>query len=767
MALFPLLLAALLPAPHAACIDFKLEARTGFQIAAPERLAGELRLREKASESEPVPIAIAAGKARVCRPAGSEAEVSASVAGYWIRRETVLFGPAGSRGEAKLTLWPLGRLVGELKRPDSRPPAPREILVTTLPPRGGSRGQEPPKGQISCPVDPAGRFRCELPAAAYDLSFSLAPYAPVYRWQAKVPAGRSLDLGPLPLRLGASVAGWVATDDGSPIDPGRCRVRLRPLEAAGRLDPRVVDQIDGSTIETRIGADGFFQLFGVRPGIYEIEAEMPPYAPARRSTVEVVEGAESALREPLRFLPKSDLALEIDPPQDWLGRPWRIKATRWIQKGVRGDWQNTWEGETDAEGVAKLTEQAEGPFHVLVFDSRGTRFLDDESVVLRSAPAVARLDVRWVDLEGTVRLGRDPLEADLRFGFTIADAPRFRSDAEGRFQGVLPKDGPWRVEIQAADGDFSSQVVAEVEADRDGRASLSIELPDTRLFGQVVMPDGAPAAEAAVLLQAGEVGTRIQTDAQGRFNFRGLPPGSAFLQAEGKASPDAPTLKARADGLPLVADSSYGPVELRLAPSRTLRGRVVSPLGAVVSASLYVEAGEGMPLRSQSRTDLSGEFSAEIPADATRARISVLAPGRALQAFSVPTDAEPTLQLSTEAGDVEVEASWLPDAKGRERGSWIAVQNGLLLPMPFLYQWIDLQNGDRAALGREGKMKIGHLPPASYQFCNVTMNDLIAFQLTGALPSAAVCAGGVLAAGGTLRLKVPEPSRRPSAESEP
>ncbi|HXU34734.1 MAG TPA: hypothetical protein VN851_29495, partial [Thermoanaerobaculia bacterium] len=246
MVFFPLFLAAFLSVGDTACIDFKLEARPGFEIESPGKLAGELRFRALPPKADLAPVAIAEGKARVCGPASTQAEATASVAGYWIRRETVVFGPAGSRDEAKLALWPLGHLVGELKRPDSKPPAPSEILVTTLPPRGVPRDQEPPKGQLSCPVDPRGRFRCELPAATYDLSFSLSPYAPVYRWQAKVPSGGNLNLGSLALRQGASVAGWVMTDDGSPIDPRRCRVHLRPLEAAGRLDARVVDQIDGS-----------------------------------------------------------------------------------------------------------------------------------------------------------------------------------------------------------------------------------------------------------------------------------------------------------------------------------------------------------------------------------------------------------------------------------------------------------------------------------------------------------------------------------------
>ncbi len=758
MAFFPLLLAAFLSVADTACFDFKLEARSGFEIESPDSLAGELRLRVPSSKEDLAPVAIAGGKARACGPAGTEIEASASVPGYWIRRETVTFGPANSRGEAKLTLWPLGHLVGELKRPDSKTPAPREILVTTLPPRGAPRDREPPKGQISCPVDPRGRFRCDLPAATYDLSFSLSPYAPIYRWQAQVPAGRDLDLGPLALRRGASVTGWVTNDDGLPIDPRHCRVYLRPLEAAGRLDPRVVDQLKESVIEGDVGADGFFQLFGVRPGVYEIQAELPPYAPARRSPLEVVEGAESALREPLRLTRKSELALKIEPPQDWLGRPWRVQATPWIQKGVRGDLENAWDGGTDAEGIARLPNQAAGQYHVVVFDSRGTRFLDDESVVLEGSPAVSTLDIRWVDLEGTVRLGKEPLEADLRFGWSLSDSPRFHSDAEGKFQGVLPKDGPWSIEIQSSDGEFTSQVATEVEADRDGKASVSIDLPDTRLFGRVLLPEGAPAAEAWVMLQAGEVGMTLRADALGRFNFRGLPPGSAFLWAE-RQQPSGATLKAHTDALPLVADSSFGPVEMRLAPTRTLRGRVISPLGAVASASLEIDSGVGLPIRSRARTDLSGQFSTDIPAEATQARIIVLAPGRALQAFVVPVDAEPTLNLSAEAGEVEVEAPWVPDAKGNERGMWIAVQNGILLPTTVLWQWVDLQNGDRTTLGREGKVKIGQLAPAAYQFCNLTMTDLISFQLTGVLPPGAVCAGGDLAAGGTLRLKVPEPKR--------
>ncbi len=758
MLVFPLVLAALLSVGDTACIDFKLEARPGFEIKSPDQLTGELRLRVPSLEEDLAPVAIADGKARACGPAASAVEASASVPGYWIRRETVAFGPANSIGEAKLTLWPLGHLVGELKRPDSKAPAPREILVTTLTPRGVPRDREPPKGQLSCPVDSRGRFRCELPAATYDLNFSLSPYAPVYRWQAQVPAGRDLDLGSLSLRRGASVAGWVANDDGLPIDPRRCRVYLRPLEAAGRLDSRVVDQIGGSAIEGQVGADGFFQLFGVRPGVYEIQAELPPYAPARRSPLEVVEGAESTLREPLRLTRKSELALEIDPPQDWLGRSWRVRATPWIQKGVRGDRENAWEGGTDAEGIARLPNHAAGPYHVVVFDSRGTRFLEDESVVLEAPPAVSTLGIRWVDLEGTVRLGREPLEADLLFGWSLSDSPRFHSDEEGKFQGVLPKDGPWSIEIRSSDGEFTSQIATEVEADRDGKASVSIDLPDTRLFGRVTLPDGAPAAETWVMVQAGEVGMTIRADAQGRFNFRGLPPGSAFLEAERLGSPGA-TLRAHTDALPLVADSSFGPVELRLAPTRTLRGRVMSPLGAVVSASLEIDAGVGLPSRSRARTDLSGEFSADIPTDAAQARIIVLAPGRVLQAFVVPVDAEPTLNLSAEAGEVEVEAPWVPDAKGGERGTWIAVQNGILLPAPVLWQWVDLQNGDRAALGREGRVKIGQLAPAAYQFCNLTMTDLIAFQLTGALSPEAACAAGVLVAGGTLRLKIPKPER--------
>ena len=73
------------------------------------------------------------------------------------------------------------------------------------------------------------------------------------------------------------------------------------------------------------------------------------------------------------------------------------------------------------------------------------------------------------------------------------------SDDEGRFHGILPREGPWKIEVQAAEPAFSTSARAEVDAGRSGKATLDIRLPDTRIFGRVVDEQGKPVARADVI----------------------------------------------------------------------------------------------------------------------------------------------------------------------------------------------------------------------------------------------------------------------------
>jgi uncharacterized GH25 family protein len=90
------------------------------------------------------------------------------------------------------------------------------------------------------------------------------------------------------------------------------------------------------------------------------------------------------------------------------------------------------------------------------------------------------------------------------------------SDDEGRFHGILPREGPWRIEVQAAEPAFSTWARAEVDAGRAGKATLDIRLPDTRIFGHVVDEQGKPVARADVIVQAESLNLFSLADEMGR-----------------------------------------------------------------------------------------------------------------------------------------------------------------------------------------------------------------------------------------------------------
>jgi hypothetical protein len=116
-------------------------------------------------------------------------------------------------------------------------------------------------------VDANRNWTCSrVPAAEFDLTILTRGFAPEYRWAVLVPPGGNLDLGPLALRQGASIAGWVQISPGSALDPN-CIVRLSPAEVT-----------DNSPVLTaKVQGQGFFQLTGVAPGTYVLEADQSGY----------------------------------------------------------------------------------------------------------------------------------------------------------------------------------------------------------------------------------------------------------------------------------------------------------------------------------------------------------------------------------------------------------------------------------------------------------------------------------------------------------
>lgn len=633
----------------------------------------------------------------------------------------------------------MGRISGLLKIKEKGKPLPRTVLVRTLAAPAFAKRLPAPKGAIDCPVDEKGFWTCPLPAAVFDLVISADGFVPHYRWAVEIPAGKERALGTLELERGASVAGWLAVDEG-PIEPGRCVVRLTPWTQGG-LDPSAVAKAEQRAQETAVSRDGFFQLKGLAAGVYALEARQPGYSPARIAPLRVALQGETFLEEPLVLRRPLSLSVEVSPPLDWLGHPWTARAFREEEAGRKPD-PSVFEGAVGKDGTLRIPDQAPGRFRISIEDSQGNRLAASEVSLSHGDEPPVRIEVDLVTVEGTARLGQEPLAAQLWFGGRYgAVRVQMTADEEGRFHGVLPRGGDWKVDVEASEPRLRTASRIEVRPNRAGLAAVDISLPDTRIFGSVLDEHGKPVPSADLMFMSERLESFEVADALGGFELRGLPEGSAWLAASkaGRGSP-------RVD-VSLVDGRAVGPVELRFLPMRSLSGRVVSAAGPVPGAQVTIAAtlppvGGGIVT-----SEPDGSFEIEIPEATQRVTAVVAAPGYALRAFDAAVGAPLSLPVSPEQGDLEIRLG-LPAEEIIRRDLRVAVyQNGLELWPNTLREW-SLHQGQPWPGPGTGPvaLRVPRLAPGDYRIC------FIPLRLAAGEPPAG-CASGILFAGSTLTLE--------------
>lgn len=720
--------------PRLAPVVIELSQKTG----SPLPLQGAVVFRPV--EGEPVKVSVTSSAPLSARlPAGTTWEVSADLPGFWMPRKTLTVGRPEQETRLALDLWPTGTVSGKLKVKQKGLPLPKQVLVKTLAAPAFAKRMSAPKGALDCPVDENGAWSCSLPAATFDLVVSAEGFIPHYRWAVEIPAGKTLPLGQLVLERGASVAGWAAVEGGA-IRPGECLVRLAPL-ASGGADPNAALDVERSAIEGSVRSDGFFQLAGLAPGTYALEVRQPGHAPARVAPVRVMPRTETFLEAPLVLTRLLDLSFEISPALDWLGRPWRAQVTR-IESGTGSPHPIVFDGSVAEDGRLDIAGQSPGRFTVDVLDSLGNRLAHQETTVEDPASAPDRIEVSLITLEGRVRLGQEPLQARLWFGGRSgAVNVQMESDEDGRFHGVLPREGDWRVDVEAAEPRLRSRARVDVRADRSGRANAEIALPDTRVFGTVVDEQGRPVPGADVLVLGERIELPERADPLGTFEVRGLPEGPAWLAAGQGTRSSGRTFVSLAEG------RAVGPVQLRLKPVKRLTGTVVSPLGPVVGAQVDVIASIPPEGGGSARTGQDGGFEVEIPEKTQRVVAVVSAPGFALRAFDAAAGAPLSLSVSEETGEIEIGLDGDTGELLRQDLRVALFQNGLPIPAYVYGRWAHEQGQPRGTQS----LRIPNVAPGEYRICLVPMR----LPLEGdPAASGAECASGLLFRGGRLALKL-------------
>jgi hypothetical protein len=686
--------------------------------------------------------ASAPGRIDVELESGTTWRVRAQAAGYW-SPERIVLPVTGEHTAVDLPLFPAGRLKARVEGPqDGKRPTAIEVRFRPAPP-AGAVSEAIPEDTVLCPLR-TGPWDCEVPAGDLDLRLKGEGLIPVYRWGVRVAAGIAKDLGSLPLRRGSSVSGWITTVAGAA--PGfDCRVELLPQSLSRPDSGAERDRLRVLTLEAHGNDRGFFQFQGVAPGSYVLRLAPTGYAPVRRAPIVVRAGLEAELIEPLVLALPVSFEVAVHPPVDPYGQRWRLEL--WGRDAPEERSGKSLRGTASPEGRWVQSGLAPGSYILAVLGDLDSRWVSQE-VQVDGRQAPLDIDIPVVEVEGTVLLGGEPLAATLWFGGKNGSTRiRFDADAKGRFVGMLPRQGSWRVSLvaEAAKLKLSLKPIEVKVASGQRRARVEIKVPDTRLGGEVVDENGHKVAQAVVSTYDRDP-SDVQTDDSGEFELRGLSAGTIGIEAEKDDATSGVTEVA------IEERRENQRVHLVLRERTEARGRVVSATGPVPGAEVlgFPSLGEvGFGTVETAVTDVDGTFRLRLPAATRSLNLLVFPPGFAMRMLPavVQKDSPIEVMVEPDGGTLTIE---LPGG-GASQALPLLAHGGTWIPLGLMARWQRLQGSGR---GTSGRMVLPNLEPGAYSLCVQASPELRHGQEP---PQDGRCANGVLPPYGELSLRSPGP----------
>lgn len=697
--------------------------------------------------------------------AGTAWQVRVEAPGYWSQPVPVVTpvlapGAPPAPARAVVDLLPAGRVAGELRPPAGhRLPAELSVRLRSAP------GVRPvlEEAQLTCPVTAEGRFECAVPAGQLDLRLRARGFLTHSYWGVKVPAGGAFAAGPLPLRPGASVVGWIAPP-GPDFRYQDCTANLEPYRVG--TPPSLADAERAPALgqSARVNSRGYFEITGVAPGGYRLVVRHPRWAPAEVAPLNVLDGAETEIHS-IALRPQADLEVRLEPARSPGGGRWKVTLLR--EGTDPGHLVTVRQGSAAADGIWRAPGLAPGDYQVEVSGEHQSRWaFEDFSVEPDMAPRVVRLPL--VEVEGEVTLGDEPVSAVVWFGgrFGAVRIPA-SADADGRFTVTLPEqEGAWRVEVFNREQRVHA-VLPEVEvrkAPGQPVARVELQLPDTRVRGLVVDESGRPVGGAQV--SASHAGGLAQDESgdDGRFELRGLAPGEWKLEAT--ASTAGGDLHAEVVRLLLAEDQPVDDVRLVLRPRLQLTGQVVGPSGQGLPGVQVV----GVLDQSQrllevflpeATTDVTGTFTLKLPTGAEGVRLHVLAPGFALRQLRLDARSREPLIVPVHqvGGTVAITYAGGEEIPAPLKQLATSLFREFEVPPTVLQEWARLHRVPADA----DRYVVPMLEPGPYVVC-YDVYGLV--YRSGRLPEelAGRCTRGELTPGGRLELRLAVPKDGGAAE---
>lgn len=728
-------------------------------VGSPSGFDGELSLIPAEDRWERRQVRVGEdGSARAPLPVGSTWRVCPELETWWGRCElvTVEAGP-GVQATLPVEVWVAGRVSGSLELADAADRLPERVAAVIWARTEGGEQERIPESTIPCSrIEPAG-FTCKLPAMRLDLILRTEGFVPREYLDVEVAAGADRSLGSIRLERGSSLIGQVEVDGGA-IERGACVARLSPFVPPGP-GRNEADRGARAVATAEVRTSGSFLIAGVPPGTYLLEVDQPGYAPTRAFPIELSRESETHMTQPVVLRRPLAIEIELSPPVDWLERPWTVKLTRQSDFSSGFDRVPAIVRRAGSDGRLRVPDQSPGTFALQVLDSEGNSMYGSLSVPVHGAEDLPlRIEIGLVAVTGEVVLGSDPLPARLWFGGRHGEVSvAMESDLEGRFAGVLPQDGWWRLAVAADEPKLELETRVEVRAE-DGSAEVRVEFPDTELFGRVVHESGAPAAQARVSLDVEGTGAGQVTDDSGEFRFRGIPVGIATLGAHQRS--DGERLTSEIALVPVAESTAAGPVELRLRRSRKISGRVVSQGEPIAGAVVKIRTLEpaSAAYSDAARADGSGSFSLGVHPDATLLTAVVSPPGHSLTARVIPAREPILLDVPRHGGTLELVRGQLSsETEGEPPPSLAVLQDGTVLGWQELWSW---SRGHSVVWVKESpSIQIPNMAPGHYRFCTASAREAARAGASNGDWQAGLqrCADGHLETGSTLRLDLSEP----------
>ena len=652
---------------------------------------------------------------------------SARSEGWWSSAEYI----APDEREASLTLVPEGVVRFAVDGTDKGVDLLRTGQVW-IGGQVGNRGVRLERGLYGgpCEVDREPDRREVLIACPFardetvDLRVRLGLFLPLLRSEVTVTA--DTDLGLIEPVRGAVVTGSLASNDGS----------------SHRFGMRQRDAYRAFGWSAWTDAGGVFAFEGLSPGAYELRLagsdgdSWPVRIESLNDRIDLGQ-LESAAGNLLTVSFLAPSVLEIGDL-----RPTVYAATL----GPDGEVENRGRmfafDERGTDGSFLWRGLPAGDYEVDVEDNRGNRW--HQEVIRFFGQDRYYLELDAVPLVGRIERGGQPLEnAMVWFGGLYGhERVSFRSREEGRFSGLLPREGFWSVEVTPAPGcdpceggwdsdgwdgfddrEVNDAGIFEIEPDSDGVARLRIELPASVVSGRVVRRnvetrvlepvEGAYVWVHALEEVAGEQldyllprSWRRKTDDSGTFEVTGLPEWEYSIYAQTWV--DDRELRSRELQLQVASDERIEDLDLLLDDLRPVSIVVRSGGVPVAGAQTFVLFPAGTPnVESGEYTDGSGVASHWLPMEAEVIDVVVRLEGLGMIGwrFEVRDEASLEVEMSPDRGALRVPDSW---------DAWLVTPGGVSVKVGRTLAAVN----NRGQIRTDGdEFVVRDLAPGTYSYC--------------------------------------------------